>query len=63
MNPDLMARGLGWFSLGLGFAELAFPEQLAETLGMEGREGLIPPAAVPPSCEPSAQPAPGHPAC
>lgn len=41
MNPDFLARGLGWFSFGLGFAELAFPEQLAEALGMEGRENLI----------------------
>jgi hypothetical protein len=41
MNPDVLARGLGWFSFGLGFLELAFPDQLAETLGMEGREDLI----------------------
>lgn len=41
MNPDVFARGLGWFSLGLGFGELAFPDRLAEALGMEGREELI----------------------
>lgn len=41
MSPDATARGLGWFSLGLGAAELLAPQQLAETLGMEGQERLI----------------------
>lgn len=41
MNPDVMARGLGWFSLGLGALELLASDELAETLGMEGKEGLI----------------------
>jgi hypothetical protein len=41
MNPDMMARGLGMFSIGLGAAELLAPEQLAEALGMEGHEDLI----------------------
>lgn len=41
MNPDTMARGLGWFSIGLGVAEVVGADQLAETLGMEGNESLI----------------------
>lgn len=41
MNPDATARGLGWFSIGLGLTELLMPDTLAETLGMEGKEGLI----------------------
>ena len=41
MNPDVMARGLGWFSIGLGLTELLMSDTLAETLGMEGQEGLI----------------------
>lgn len=41
MNPDAMARGLGWFSLGLGALELLAPRRLAEALGMEGREHVI----------------------
>lgn len=35
------ARGLGWFSLGIGLAELLAPKAMARTLGMEGREDLI----------------------
>ena len=41
MNPDAMARGLGWFSIGLGLTELFAAEALADALGMEGEEGLI----------------------
>jgi hypothetical protein len=41
MNPDVMARGLGWFSIGLGTTELIANRQLAEALGMEGQEWLI----------------------
>lgn len=41
MNPNGMARGLGWFSIGFGTAELAATESLAEALGMEGKEDLI----------------------
>lgn len=40
-DPKAVARGLGWFSLGLGLAELVAPRTLARTLGVEGREGLI----------------------
>src|SRR4051812_22435069 len=41
MNPDAMARGLGWFSIGLGLTEVLMPDRLARWLGMEGHEGLI----------------------
>jgi hypothetical protein len=41
MNPDTMARGLGWFSIGLGTAELVAADTLVDALGMEGQEGLI----------------------
>jgi hypothetical protein len=36
-----LAQGLGWFSIGLGIAELAAPGRLARWLGMEERTGLI----------------------
>jgi hypothetical protein len=38
---DRLARALGWFSIGLGLAELLAPRQITRTLGMEGREALI----------------------
>ena len=36
-----LARGLGWFSLGLGAAELFAARPLARALGMTGREWLL----------------------
>jgi hypothetical protein len=36
-----MATGLGWFSLALGFAELAAPRALAHWLGMRDGEQLV----------------------
>jgi hypothetical protein len=36
-----LAQGLGWFSIGLGVAELLAPEQLARFLGMEEHTRLI----------------------
>jgi hypothetical protein len=36
-----LAEGLGWFSLGLGLAELLAPRGIARALGMEERTGLI----------------------
>ncbi|WP_200840954.1 hypothetical protein [Geminicoccus flavidas] len=36
-----LAQGLGWFSIGLGLAELLAPRQLSRALGMEDRSGLI----------------------
>jgi len=40
-SADAMARGLGWFSLALGAAELAAPHAIARALGMRGRERLL----------------------
>lgn len=44
-DPDAatgaLARGLGWFSIGLGAAEVFAPRMLTRALGMEGREGLV----------------------
>lgn len=36
-----LARGLGWFSIGLGLLELAAARGLCRTLGLEGRETLV----------------------
>ena len=35
------ARGLGWFSLALGAAELIAPGRIARALGMEGEENIL----------------------
>lgn len=35
------ALGLGWFSIGLGVAELLFPRFFTRTLGLDRREGLV----------------------
>ena len=36
-----LAQGLGWFSIGLGLAEVLAPGALARTLGMRGSENLL----------------------
>lgn len=36
-----MERGLGWFSVGLGLAEVAAPGLLARSLGMENRTEVV----------------------
>jgi hypothetical protein len=36
-----LARGLGWFSIGIGLAEMLAPRILTQQLGMEGKEGLF----------------------
>ncbi|GGM00324.1 hypothetical protein ACFQDN_15435 [Pseudomonas asuensis] len=38
---DKLARGLGFYSFGLGLLELAAPRLLTRTLGMEGSEKLV----------------------
>lgn len=38
---DRVARGLGWFSIGLGLAEIIAPGKLAGALGLEGKETLL----------------------
>lgn len=40
-GADRLARALGWFSVGLGLAELIAPGRLARTLGLDDKEGLI----------------------
>lgn len=40
-GADNMARALGWFSIALGITQLLRARRVAETLGMEGSEGLI----------------------
>ncbi|WP_336488216.1 cyclase dehydrase [Methylobacterium nigriterrae] len=38
---DALARGLGWFSIGLGLTELVAGRRLARGLGLRGQEDLI----------------------
>lgn len=38
---DRLAKGLGWFSIGLGVAELVAANRITRTLGMEGKENLV----------------------
>jgi hypothetical protein len=40
-DGQTLANLLGWFSLGLGAAELLAPDRLERWLGVEGREALI----------------------
>jgi hypothetical protein len=40
-TADRVARGLGWFSIGLGLAELVAPGKLARALGLEGKENVV----------------------
>ena len=40
-TPHSMARGLGWFSIGLGLAEVLAPRALTRGLGMEGNEQIV----------------------
>jgi hypothetical protein len=39
--PDRLARGLGWFSIGLGVVELVAARRMARAFGLEGFEWLI----------------------
>ncbi|WP_114943879.1 hypothetical protein [Microvirga calopogonii] len=40
-GADRLAKALGWYSIGLGLAELIAPERFTRALGMEGKEGLV----------------------
>jgi hypothetical protein len=40
-TPMSLARGLGWFSIGLGLAEVVAPGAIARMLGVRGHERLI----------------------
>jgi len=39
--PDRLAKALGWFSIGLGVAELMAPSRITRALGMEGKEAVV----------------------
>ncbi|WP_435022574.1 hypothetical protein TA3x_005706 (plasmid) [Tundrisphaera sp. TA3] len=41
MNEMRVARGLGWFSIGLGVAEIVAGRELGRALGLEDKEWLI----------------------
>src|SRR5215211_7734080 len=43
MNRDMdrLARALGWFSLGLGFAQIAAPSKVAQLIGVENDDETI----------------------
>lgn len=40
-TADTVASSLGWFSIGLGLAELLMTRRLARATGMQGRESLL----------------------
>jgi len=42
-NPsaDSIARGLGWFSIGLGVAEILMTRKLARATGLTGQTGIL----------------------
>lgn len=40
-GADRLARALGWFSIGLGIAELVAPGRIAHALGLDDKKGLI----------------------
>ncbi len=39
--PDRLAKGLGWFSLALGAAELFAPGRITRPLGLQGKETIV----------------------
>lgn len=41
MDVRTVARGLGWFSLALGAAELLAPGRISKYLGLRNHDGLI----------------------
>ncbi|HEV8178054.1 MAG TPA: SRPBCC family protein [Gemmatimonadales bacterium] len=40
-GDERLARFLGWFSIGLGLAEIAAPDKLAELIGVEKKPGIF----------------------
>lgn len=40
-NAEQLARFLGWFSIGLGLAEIVAPRQLAGLIGVDNKPGLF----------------------
>ena len=41
VSPQMLAQGLGWFSIALGTLELAAPRALTRLLGLRGQETLV----------------------
>lgn len=41
MNTTQLSRGLGWFSIGLGVAELLAPRHVAELIGVEDNHDTL----------------------
>lgn len=41
MNARQVARGLGWFSLGLGVLELVMPGRITRSLGVQKQDTLV----------------------
>ena len=41
MTPKDIARGLAWFGIGLGVAELLARRRVAQAAGLEGHETLV----------------------
>jgi hypothetical protein len=41
LNPEQLAQVLGWFSIGLGIAELVAPRQLSRLIGIRERRGIL----------------------
>lgn len=41
VDEEQLARGLGWFSIGLGLAEVLAPRGIAKVAGVKGNTGLI----------------------
>lgn len=41
LNVDDLARGLGWFSIALGLAEMLAPGRVARTVGLRRRRKLL----------------------
>jgi uncharacterized membrane protein len=41
LNEEKIARGLGWFSIGLGVAEILAPRSLAKLIGLRGHHSGI----------------------
>ncbi len=40
-DGETLASGIGWFSIGLGLAEIVAPEKIAGELGMEDKTNLF----------------------